>query len=98
MNYTVDQLELIAIMFKTQFGEKTLDEVFQRKDCGYKGKIEDLHLKRCSTYIYDINFYDRRGEIQMYFNPEKIIIYGEKKGEDIQPDFIVKMLDFKDKV
>lgn len=98
MKYTVDQLELIAIMFKTQFGEKTLDEVFQRKDCDYKGKIEDLYLKRCRIYIYDINFYDRRGEIQMYFNPEKIIIYGEKKGEDIQPDFIVKMLDFKDKV
>lgn len=98
MKYTVDQLELIAIMFKTQFGEKTLDEVFKIQSSIYKGKIEDLKIKRCDIFKGDINFYDRRGEIQMYFNPEKIIIYGEKKGEDIQPDFIVKMLDFKDKV
>ena len=42
MNYTVDQLELIAIMFKTQFGEKTLDEVFQRKNCDYTKNY--LHL------------------------------------------------------
>lgn len=56
MKYTVDQLELIAIMFKTQFGEKTLDEVFKIQSSIYKGKIEDLKIKRCDTFKGDINF------------------------------------------
>ena len=98
MKYTVDQLELIAIMFKIQFGEKTLEEVFQKKDYGYKGKIKDLYLNRCDTFKSDINFYDSLGDIQMNFSPNKVFIYGEEADEVIPPDLIVKMLDFTDKI
>lgn len=98
MKYTVDQLELIAIMFKTQFGEKTLDEVFKIQSSIYKGKIKNLKIKRCDTFKGDINFYGPNNDIQMYLGPEKLFVYGEGMDEYAHPDQIVKMLDFTDKI
>ena len=74
MKYTIDQLELIAIMFKIQFGEKTLDEAFSEKDCVYKGKIKDLKIERCGMFICDINFYNEHGKVVMYFGPKNLIL------------------------
>ena len=98
MKYTVDQLELIAIMFKTQFGEKTLDEVFKIQSSIYKGKIEDLKIKRCDTYKGDINFYGPANDIKMYFNSHKIIVCGTGLRTEAHPDQIVKLLDLTDKI
>jgi hypothetical protein len=98
MKYTVDQLELIAIMFKTQFGEKTLDEVFKIQSSIYKGKIKDLKIKRCDTFKGDINFSYPNNNVQMFFGPEKLFIYGEGMNEYGHPDQIVKLLDFTDKI
>lgn len=85
-------------MFKIQFGEKTLDEVFSRNDCIYKGKIKDLTIKRCDTFKGDINFSCPDSNVQMFFGPEKLFIYGEGMNEYGHPDQIVKLLDFTDKI
>ena len=98
MNRNVDQLELIAIMFKIQFGEKTLDEVFSRNDCLYKGKIKDFTIKRCITFNCDINFYNKQGKIVMYFGPENLVLPGNDTNRKSPIDQIIQMLDFTDKI
>ena len=43
MKYTTDQLELIAIMFKIQFRDKTFKELFpDLEHARYEGKIDEL--------------------------------------------------------
>lgn len=100
MKYTLDQLELIAIMFKIQFGNKTFREIFPSlKDIKHKGTINELTINHNDG---DVNFVSNQ-EFVAFINPRtyKFIIFDydiHKKHYCTKIEKIVKMLNFEDKV
>ena len=103
MNYTTEQLELIAIMFKIQHGEKTVGDFFP--DCEYESlkniKIDELFIStETDDVLRDVNFLYKENLIMWfsYYNQVLHPIFGIYDDFDIPIDNIIKMLSFGDKI
>ena len=103
MKYTTDQLELIAIMFRTQFADKTLVEVFPAcgdYDC-FNIKIGDLGIRRGRfSYERDVDFYDCDNDswvISFRYVHDRMM-FSTLSLPHIPIDDIVKVLNFEDKI
>ena len=103
MKYTTEQLELIAIMFRTQFGDKTLKEVFPDciKDGSFDIKIGDLGIRRGRfSYERDVDFYDCDNDswvISFRYVHDRMM-FSTLSLPHIPIDDIVKVLNFEDKI
>jgi hypothetical protein len=103
MKYTTEQLELIAIMFRTQFGDKTLKEVFPvcDDDCRFDIKIGDLGIRRGRfSYGNDVDFYDCDNDswvISFRYVHDRMM-FSTLSLPHIPIDDIVKILNFEDKI
>ena len=99
MKYTLDQLELIATLFKIQFGDKTLEEIFpSTKHTNHQGTIGELTIDHTDG---DVNFVIDHC-IAAYFSSSNYIFYvlaiNETDTYFTQIENVVKMLNFEDKV
>ena len=99
MKYTLDQLELIAIMFKIQFGDKTFKEIFP--DLKYSKHEETISELTINHIDGDVNFVLNRS-YAAFIDPitNTFIVLSGGMGENfyIKIENIVKMLNFEDKV
>lgn len=99
MKYTLDQLELIATLFKIQFGDKTLEEIFpSTKHTNHQGTIGELTIDHTDG---DVNFITGRG-IVAYFSSSNYNFFVRTENETdtyfTPTENVVKMLNFEDKV
>jgi hypothetical protein len=103
MKYNQSQLEMIAIMFKIQYGDKTVAELFPQIKNDPILKIELCELEICkprteALYKNDIDL-RHNGVLKCYFSQEdqKFLIcgFGDLR---FKIDDIVKMLNFEDKI
>ena len=107
MNYTTEQLELIAIMFKIQHGEKTVGDIFSDyrmlNDSKLKDvKIDELNIGKTGFITRYVNFF-HNGELIMWFScicQELCPVLGicDIIAPGIPIDDIIKMLSFEDKI
>lgn len=103
MKYTTDQLELIAIMFKIQFADKTVKEVFPicSDDARYDIKIGELRIRRgLFSYEHDVDFVDdtiRKWVISFRYEYE-FLMFNNPILPRIPIDDIVKILNFEDNI
>ena len=100
MKYTLDQLELIAIMFKIQFGDKTFKDIFPNlKYSRHEGTINELTINHNDG---DVNFVSNRSYFA-FVDPITntfVVLSGANRGENLYTKIenIVKMLNFEDKI
>ena len=99
MKYTLDQLELIAIMFKIQFGDKTFKEIFpDLKYSRHEGTINELTINHNDG---DVNFVSNRSYfafIDPITNTFMVLNGNEDVNYYTKIENIVKMLNFEDKI
>ena len=93
---------MIAIMFKIQYGDKTVAELFPQAKIDPCLRIEICELEICkprpeALYINDIDL-RHNGVLICYFShsDQKFAICGF--GDFVKIDDIVKMLNFEDKI
>lgn len=103
MNYTTDQLELIAVMFRIQYSDKTLNEIFPQleNDPIFNIKLSELEISKPAVGAEYENDIDLRhnGHLICYFshdNKKFLILNLHHYAFTI--DDIVKMLNFEDKI
>jgi hypothetical protein len=100
MKYTLDQLELIAIMFQIQFGDKTFREIFPKlKYTKHEGTINELTINHNDG---DVNFLLYQNLVAYFCLRRYVfVIFGDENpavGYHTKIEEIVKMLNFNDKV
>ena len=98
MKYTTDQLELIAILFKIQFADKTVGDFFP--ECSYElrnnFRIGETNIG-VSTMWKDIDFwYNDRFVFWFSLSEQTMRVHSFNRFIPITD--IVKMLSFEDKV
>lgn len=99
MKYTTEQLELIAMMFKIQFADKTVGDFFPDHWSEIEKKINIGEMETGVSLLYrDINF-NHLGKCVFWFsvNGQCMCTFG---GNDVRIPItdIVKMMSFEDKV
>ena len=104
MKYTTEQLELIAIMFKIQHGEKTVGDIFP---CCRDDQLKDVKIRELviSTQtqggFYVVDFMYNRKLIMWIYCIEQLLCPVSDVATieaDIPIDDIIKMLSFEDKI
>ena len=99
MKYTTDQLELIAIMFRIQFADKTVGDFFPNHCNELEKKITLGEMETEVSLLYrDINF-NRFGKCVFWFsNHDQCMRSFTGNSVHIPITDIVKMVSFEDKV
>lgn len=100
MKYTLNQLELIAVLFKVQYGDKTFKQIFpDLKYTKHEGTINELTINHDDG---DVNFMSNRGLVAYFsFRTDYFSIINDEsraKNYRTKTEIIVKMLNFEDKV
>lgn len=108
MKYTTDQLELIAIMFRTQFADKTLVEVFPEvfRGNGYNIKIFNIKIGELGIlrgrllFERDVDLIDEKigGWLISFRYGFEYMVFNKQDAPTVLIDDIVKMLNFEDKI
>lgn len=100
MKYTTDQLELIAMMFKIQFADKTVGDFFpdHRNVLRKQIIIGETQIQTEVSFKYcDINF-NHFGQCVFWFSANDQCMCTFADSVRIPIIDIVKMLSFEDKV
>jgi hypothetical protein len=98
MKYTTEQLELIAMMFKIQFADKTVGDFFPNHWNELEKKINIGEMETgVSLLSHDINF-NHFGICIFWFSANDQCMCTFADSVRIPIIDIVKMLSFKDKV
>lgn len=98
MKYTTDQLELIAILFKIQFADKTVGDFFT--ECSYKllnnNRIGEMDIG-VSAMWKDIDF-SYNDQFVFWFSLSEQAMRVRSSNRCIPITDIIKMMSFEDKV
>lgn len=99
MKYTTDQLELIAIMFKIQFANKTVGDFFPNHYVELEKKITLGEMETKVSLLYrDINFNSFGKCVFWFSNHDQCMRSFDGNCVRIPIDDIVKMMSFEDKI
>lgn len=100
MKYTLDQLELIAIMFKVQFGDKTFKELFpDLEHTRHERKINELDIVRINNEASFMLGRTVCAFFGLYLNG--LYIFNDLPGTiayHTKIENVINMLNFKDKI
>lgn len=103
MIHTLEQNVLIAMLFKSQFGDKTLKELFPEIPDGYyRGLIGDLHIQTeylCYDFVFLMNEVDVAVAFLPFHNEDKFVVWNPYGANyHIPIERVIGLLNFEDKI